>query len=72
MRRLRVKELLQERKISMGKLSRDADIPISTVVRLCKEPVTYNPTGITLFKVADYLGLKVDDLYIEDDSQPDR
>lgn len=62
MDKLRVKELLKEKNISMGKLSRDADIPISTVVRLCNDP-TYNPTGYTLRKVAAYLKVSMDDLY---------
>lgn len=65
MRKLQVKEILKARKISQGQLSRGADIPMSTVVRLCNEPLTYNPTSLTLFKVADYLGVTIDELYTD-------
>lgn len=67
MYKLRVKEILDERKLSMGKLSRGADVPLSMVSRICNDP-TYNPTGQTLRKIADYLGLTMDDLYINDES----
>jgi len=68
MYRLRVKEILAERKISMSKLSRGADLPMSTIVRLCNDE-NYNPTFLTLKKVADYLGTTIDDLYVSGDKQ---
>ncbi len=69
--RLRIKELLEERKISQGKLSRGADIPSSTVRRLIHDK-DYEPTIGTLHKVAQFLGVKVDDLYYDDEAgEPD-
>ena len=68
MYRLRVKEILAERKISMSKLSSGADLPMSTIVRLCNDE-NYNPTFLTLKKVADYLGTTIDDLYVSGDKQ---
>ena len=64
MRRLRIKELLEEKHVSQGKLSRGADIPPNTIRRMIHDP-NYNPTAATLIKVADYLGVKLDDLYKE-------
>jgi len=49
--------------MSMGKLSRGADVPLNTVRRLVKDP-HYNPSSATLKKVADYLGVSMDDLYV--------
>ena len=68
--RLRVKEILRERDMSMGKLSRGADVPLNTVRRMVNDP-TYNPTAATLRKVADYLGLTMDELYkkVADDKE---
>ena len=68
MYRLRVKEILAERKISMSKLSRGADLPMSTIVRLCNDE-NYNPTFLTLKKIADYLRTTIDDLYVSGDKQ---
>jgi DNA-binding Xre family transcriptional regulator len=67
--RLRVDEILKEKKITTGKLSRGADIPISTVRRMVKEP-TYQPRLDTLAKAARYLGVSVDDLYYDDGTSP--
>ena len=60
--RLRVKEVLQEKKISQGKLSRGADLPATTVRRLVHD-TNYIPSALTLDKVARFLGVKVEDLY---------
>ncbi|MEO7020160.1 MAG: helix-turn-helix transcriptional regulator [Ktedonobacteraceae bacterium] len=65
MYRLRVKEIIDERKISMGKLSRGADVPLSMVSRICNDK-NYNPTMATIRKIADYLGLTMDELYTKD------
>jgi predicted HTH domain antitoxin len=59
--KLRVGEVLQEKKVSIGKLSRGADIPIGLVRRMVNDP-TYNPSGETLAKAARYLGVSVDEL----------
>ncbi len=69
MRRLRIKELLEEKHVSQGKLSRGADIPPNTVRRMINDP-NYNPTASTLMRVADYLGVKMDDLYSDDALEP--
>lgn len=66
--RLRVKEILKEKNVSIGKLSRGADIPIGMVRRMVNDP-TYNPTGATLAKVSKYLGVSMDDLYYDDEEE---
>ncbi|HEU5379872.1 MAG TPA: helix-turn-helix transcriptional regulator [Ktedonobacteraceae bacterium] len=66
MYRLRVKEILEGRELSMAKLSRGADVPLNTVRRLVKDRA-YNPTAYTLRRVAEYLGMTMDDLYINDE-----
>lgn len=48
---LKVKEVLEARGISQGKLSRGADVPINLVRRMVKDP-TYIPSIPTLMKVA--------------------
>lgn len=67
MRQLRVKELLKERGISLGKFSRGADIPLNTVRRIVKDP-NYNPTAATLMKAAGYLGVPIDYLFTDEES----
>ncbi len=69
MRRLRIKELLQEKQVTQGKLSRGADVPPNTIRRMINDP-NYNPTAATLLRVAGYLGVKLDDLYTNDDKTP--
>ncbi len=65
---LRVKELLEEKKITQGKFSRGADIPSSTVRRLIHDK-DYQPSLGTLDKVAKFLGVPIDDLYYDDTSR---
>ncbi len=67
MRRLRIKELLEEKGVSQGKLSRGADVPPNTIRRMINDP-NYNPTAATLLRVANYLGVKLDDLYTDDEN----
>ncbi len=69
MLKLRLKKLLDEKGITPAKFSRVADIPTTTVYRLINDE-NYAPTIVTLRKVADYFGLKIDDLYEEVDDQP--
>lgn len=64
--RLRVNEILKEKNLTTGKLSRGADIPISTVRRMVKDP-SYQPRLDTLAKAARYLGVSIDDLYYDDE-----
>lgn len=63
MYRLRVKQVMEEKGVSMGKLSRGADIPINTVRKLVRNTPNYSPTMDTLLRVADYLEVTLNDLY---------
>ena len=67
--RLRVKEILEEKKISQGRLSRGADLPATTVRRLVHD-THYIPSALTLDKVARFLGVSVESLYYNDDEPP--
>ncbi|HVB22106.1 MAG TPA: helix-turn-helix transcriptional regulator [Ktedonobacteraceae bacterium] len=58
---LRVKQVAKEKGVSMGKLSRQADLDYNTVKRLFDDP-HYSPTIDTLYKVAKVLGVTVNDL----------
>jgi DNA-binding Xre family transcriptional regulator len=62
--RLRVKQIAQEKHISMGKLSRQSDVTYRTIQRIFNEP-DYMPTIPTLEKIARVLGVSTGDL-IED------
>ena len=64
--RLRVKEILQERGITVGKMSRAADVPINMARRMVNDP-TYIPSIPTLEKVARYLDVSIETLYYFDD-----
>ena len=64
MYRIRLKEVLKERGISQGKLSRGADIPPNLVSRMVNDP-NYQPAYTTLKKAADFLGVPVDALIEE-------
>jgi len=68
MRRLRLKEVLTEKNVSMNKLSRGADVPLTTIRRMVHEP-DFNPTVRTLMKIAEYLGVTMDYLYTDGDSE---
>ncbi len=62
--RLRVKELAKQKGMSMGKLSRMADVSYRTVQRIYNDPA-YFPTLPTLEKIAHVLGVPTSEL-IED------
>lgn len=62
--RLRLKKVLEERKISMGKLSRMSDVSYSTIARICNDD-RYSPTLIVLERIAAALDMKVTDLFEE-------
>ena len=71
MYRLRVKEVLKDKGVSIGKLSRAADVPITLARRMVNDP-TYTPTFATLAKVAAYLNVPMENLYYDDEtSQPE-
>jgi DNA-binding Xre family transcriptional regulator len=68
MAKLRVKEVAQEKGISMGKLSRAADVDMNTLRRVYDD-TRYSPTLATLEKLARALGVKIADLIEEYDAQ---
>jgi transcriptional regulator with XRE-family HTH domain len=67
--RLRVKEILQQKGMSMGKLSRASDISFNTIRRVCNDP-SYSPTLNTLVSIAKALNVSVSDLYEEIPDDP--
>lgn len=71
MYRLRLKEILNQRGISRNKLSRGADVPLNTIQKMCNQD-GFNPTGITLLKVASYLGISVEELYSQEEDETER
>ncbi len=62
--RIRLKEILKEKNISMGKLSRMSDVALNTIRRISNDP-TYSPTLNTLERIAHALGVPISDLYEE-------
>lgn len=68
MAKLRVKEVAKEKGISMGKLSRAADVDMNTLRRVYDDR-RYSPTLATLEKLARALGVKIADLIDEDDME---
>jgi len=65
--RIRLKEVLQEKNISMSKLSRMSDISFSTISRIINDK-NYSPTLATLERIARALDVSVSDLYEETDT----
>lgn len=70
MYRLRVKEVINRKGTTISGVSRGADLSINMVRRMCNNP-TYAPTYITLARVAEYLGVPMEDLYykVEDEKE---
>lgn len=60
--KMRLKEVLQERDISMSKLSRMSDISFSTISRICNDE-KYSPTLATLERIARALNADIAELY---------
>lgn len=65
MAKLRVKEIAQQKGLTMGKLSRAADVDMSTLSRVYNDP-DYSPTLLTLEKLAKALHVKIADLIEEE------
>ena len=65
--RIRLKEVLQEKNISMSKLSRMSDISFSTISRIINDK-NYSPTLATLERIARALDVSISDLYEETDT----
>ncbi len=59
--RMRLKEVLQEKNISMSKLSRMSDISFSTISRIINDK-NYSPTLPTLERIARALDISISDL----------
>ena len=66
--RIRLKEILQEKDISMSKLSRMSDISFSTISRIINDK-NYSPTLSTLERIARALDIPISDLYEEIEKQ---
>jgi DNA-binding Xre family transcriptional regulator len=62
--RLRVKEVMQQHHMSMGKLSRLSDVSLNTIRRICNDPF-YATTLPTLERIARALNVSIADLYEE-------
>jgi len=62
--RLRLKEVLEEKGVGMGKLSRLSDVSYSTIFRIVNDP-TYSPSLNTLERIAKALNVPVSALYEE-------
>ncbi len=62
--KLKVKDILQDRDMSMSKLSRLSDVSFSTISRICNDPL-YSPTLNTLERIAVALGVAISNLYEE-------
>jgi transcriptional regulator with XRE-family HTH domain len=66
--RLRVKEIAEQKGLDAAKLSRKADLGYATVLGIWKGTTT-NPGYNTLQKLAEALGVQVDDLVVKDDDK---
>ena len=62
----RLKEVLKEKGVSQGKLSRMTNVSLSTIQRLSVEGSTYNVSMEVLEKIAKALGVRISDLYEEE------
>jgi DNA-binding Xre family transcriptional regulator len=70
--RLRLKEVLHEKNVSQSKLSRLADVSMSTIQEMYHNPY-HDAVLSTLDRIAKVLKVKVSDLYEElpdDDERP--
>jgi transcriptional regulator with XRE-family HTH domain len=65
MRRLRVKELAEQKGMTQSKLMRMADLNMKTVQGLYREPYRLSVAYLTLEKVANVLGVSIDELFEE-------
>lgn len=65
MRRLRIRELAEQRGMTQSKLMRMADLNMKTVQGLYREPYRINVAYLTLEKIAKALDVTIDDLFEE-------
>lgn len=64
----RIKEVLKEKGVSQGKLSRMTNVSLSTIQRLSVEGSTYNVSMDVLERIAKALGVRISDLYQEEET----
>ena len=65
MRRLRIKELAEQKGMTQSKLMRMADLNMKTVQGLYREPYRINVAYLTLEKIAKALDVSIDELFEE-------
>lgn len=71
MRRLKVRELAEQKGITQSKLMRMADLNMKTVQGLYREPYRINVAYLTLEKVAKALDVSIDELFEEVEEKAD-
>ena len=57
----KINRLLEERNISINKLAKEADIPVSNIYKITQGK-NLNPGVYTVKTIADYLGITIDEL----------
>lgn len=57
----KINQLLEERNISVNKLAKEADIPVSNIYKITQGR-NLNPGVYTVKAIADYLGITIDEL----------
>lgn len=57
----RIKNLRKKAELTQEEFARKADIPYATLLKIENDSVK-NPTMITIVKIAEALGIKIDDL----------
>jgi DNA-binding Xre family transcriptional regulator len=60
--RLRLKEVLQEKKVNQSKLSRLSDVSLNTIQAMCRNPY-HDPALSTLGRIAKALKVDIGELY---------
>lgn len=65
MRRLKVKELAEQKGLTQSKLMRMADLNMKTVQGLYREPYRIRVAYLTLEKVTKVLDVRIEDLFEE-------
>lgn len=57
----KLNRILEERNISVNKLAKEADIPVSNIYKIIQGR-NLNPGIYTVKAIADYLGITIDEL----------
>lgn len=70
--RFRLKEVLADKQISMGKLSRLSDVSYSTISRIANNDTSYSPTINILQRLAKALNVPISELYYEEAEETDQ